>query len=120
MSEFIPLKQLVDIEDRGKEDSIVSRCVMHCLGILPETRDFVFEAREKQGVEILFTINGHEVSLKRFLEEFERQHSWIVAKRAEKLLDERLGKVLDFASEIERTAREKFRKAFGRDLGDFE
>jgi hypothetical protein len=93
---------------------------MHCLGKLPEMSKFADEVREKEGVEILFTINGHEVSLKRFLEEFERQHSWIVAKRAEKLLDERLGKLLDFAGEVERAAREKFRKAFGRDLGDFE
>lgn len=120
MPEFIPLKDLVDPDDRSKEDSIVSRCVMHCLGKLPEMIKFTDEAREKQGIEILFTINGHEVSLKRFLEEFERQHSWIVAKHAERILDERLGKILDFASEIERTARDRFRKTFGRDLGDYE
>ncbi|HYX21691.1 MAG TPA: hypothetical protein VFA98_12675 [Thermoanaerobaculia bacterium] len=120
MSEFITLKQLVDPENRSIEDGIVSRCVMHCMGKLPEMKEFADEVRAKGGVEILFTINGREVSLKRFLEEFERQHSWIVAKHAERLLDERLGKILDFAHEMDKEIRNKFRRAFGRDLGDFE
>jgi len=120
MSEFIPLKQLVDLGDRSVEESIVSRCVLHCLGNLPETKRFTDDVRERGGVDILFTINGHEVSLKRFLEEFQRQHAWIVAKRAEALLDERVGKLLDFVSELERAAREKFKKAFGSDLGEWE
>jgi len=121
MSEFIPLKKLVDPLDRNVEEGVLSRCIMHCLGDLPvKSPAFLDEIREKDGIEVFLTINGREVSLKHFLDAFERQYSQIVAKHAVKLLDERLGKFFDFAGEFERAAREKFRETFGRDLGDFE
>jgi len=120
MTEFIKAEDIVSVKDRRVEDTIVSQCVMHCLSQLPDLNAFMEEYQEKGGVEVHFTINGREIALGRFLGEFERQHARIVARRAEQLLDERVGKLLDFAHALEKECKSKFRKEFGRDLGDYE
>lgn len=113
MSEFISAKEYID--DR---DGIVSHCIFHCLGNLPLDESFKREWDEKKGIEICLTFNGREVPFKKFLEEFQRQHGWMLAKRAEKILDERMGRVLDAMGDLEKAAKERFRKLFARELGD--
>jgi hypothetical protein len=120
MTEFIKTEDLVDPKDRTKEDRIVSCCVMHVMSQLPDLNPFMEEWTQKGGIEVHFTINGREFSLGKFLEEFERQLERIVAKQAEQLLDDRVGKLMDFVHEVDREARAKFKKEFGRDLGDYE
>jgi len=118
MSEFIKAEDVVSATNRNVEDRIVSRCIMHVLSQLPDLNKFMDEYSARGGIEVEFKINGREVLLGKFLEEFKRQHDWIVAKTAQQLLDARVGKLMDFTYEVEKEARAKFRKEFGRDLGD--
>jgi exonuclease VII small subunit len=115
MSEFISAEECI-ADDR--RNGIVSHCVFHCLANFPLDESFRKEWQDKKGVEVCLTFNGREVSLKKFLEEFERQYGWMLAKRAEKILDERMGRVLDAMGDFEKFTKERFRKLFARELGD--
>ena len=112
MSEFIPMKDLIDDDAR---DGIVSHCVFHCLATLSLDEQIRQSCVARGGVEAHLTFNGREVSLKKFLEEFERQYDYLLAKRAERLLDARMGSVSDALYDLEKRAKAHFRKLFERE-----
>jgi hypothetical protein len=116
MKEVIPLKDLVDAEDRSKENSILSHCIMHTLGRFDEKNKAIMEEiqRDKE-VTVELKLNGRPVSLKSFLMEFERQHERMLAAVAKEAVEKRLGDVMDKIYDVERFVKDKFREAFNQD-----
>ena len=115
MSETITLEEITTGKER---DTIVSHCIFHCVAELMKSEEFMTRIKEEKKIEVCLTINGTEVSLRSFLEEFQRQHDWMLSKVAERALSERMSKFFDFASGLDRMMRDKFREAFGVEIDD--
>lgn len=76
------------------------------VSLLDAFRDPVLkeELGTAKSIEMHLTLNGHEVSLRSFLNQFQEHHDRMLKEAAEKLLQHRLGKLHDAIYKVEREA----------------
>lgn len=106
MTETFTLKEVCD--DVATRDTIVSYCVLDALSQLNAFIDpkLTEEIKASQSVEMHLTLNGREVSLRAFLNQFQTEHTRMLKEMAEHLLKERMGKLQNTIYKLEQEANQ--------------
>lgn len=73
---------------------------------------FKMKPGEKVGLNVVFTVNGVEVSLRKVLEQWHKQRDEWLVRAARKLLEDRFSKISNMLENVERSIKDEIFNVF--------